>query len=329
MKVLLTRPELFNKTGIHLLRKYFEVKDHIRGPMNKEELLSQVTDVHAIILPWQTEIIDKSIIEKAKYLKTIARVGVGYENIDVECATEYGIMVTYCAVHIPTVADNAFGLILCLARRISVADAFVKSGKWPDIGTKAAFNFIGFDIHHKTLGVIGLGRLGLEIAKRAKGFDIQVLYWDIAKKDEEEKALNINRASLEELLRKSDFVVICCPLNRETYHLVDASKLEMMKPKAFIINTARGGIVDEVALYEALTKKRIAGAGLDVFEKEPIGKEYPILKCENVVLTPHTGAHTYEANENMAVTTAMEVIKALQGGKPNYLINPEVCKRNL
>jgi D-3-phosphoglycerate dehydrogenase len=326
MKVLVTRSELFNKRGIELLEEYFEVINDIKGPIDRCLLLDLVIDTDAIILPWQTEVIDKEAIDRAQKLRVVARVGVGYENIDVGYATEKGILVTYCPVHIPTVADNAFGLLLCVSRKISSGDAFVKSGKWPKIGIKAAFNFIGHDIHSRTLGIIGLGRIGIEIAKRAKGFNMNILYYDIVIKRDLEKEFGLKKVTLDDLLKESDFVIISCPFNEETTHLINAQKLGLMKSSAFIINTARGGIVDQDALYQALVNRQIAGAGLDVFEKEPIQYDDPLLQLDNVVLTPHTGAHTCEANENMAKATATDVIKALQGKRPNYLLNDAVLK---
>jgi D-3-phosphoglycerate dehydrogenase len=325
-KILVTRPELFNKKGSEMLKRSFEVKDYIIGSMTKNKLLKEIEDVHGVVLLRPTEIVDKNIIDNAKKLRLISIAGVGHENVDVIYATKKGILVTICPVHLSAVADNAFALLICAARKIAIADFFVKSGKWHKSGENAMYEFMGFDIHHKTIGIIGMGRIGKEIAERARGFKMKILYSDKIKKKNIEEKLEIKKVSLKKLLKESDFIIVSCPLNRETYHLIDKRMLALMKPTSFIINTARGKIIDQKALYYVLSKNRIAGAGLDVFEKEPVENNSRLLKLDNIVMTPHIGPYTMETQENMSITVAKDIINTMNGRKPKYILNEKVFK---
>ena len=258
------------------------------------------------------------MIVATKKLRVISSYSVGYDHIDIDTATRYGICVTYTPeVLTETTADLAFTLLLTTARRITEADVLVRSGQWRS-GWKYDF-MLGSDINGKTLGIIGLGRIGSAVAKRSNGFKMRVLYHDrnrlpIEKEDE----LAVEYRSLEDLLKESDFVSIHLPLNNDTFHLFNEQKLKLMKPTSYLINTARGSIIDEKALIRALKQKWIAGAGLDVFETEPISRNNLLLKMNNIVLAPHVGSSTTETREKMAEVAAMNLLNVLNGKKPLY-----------
>ena len=267
---------------------------------------------------------DREAFDRAPKLKVVVRRGVGYDNIDVGEATRRGVYVAVCPVHVSTIADTAFGLIMCAARRFPQADHFVRTGQWIEGGSWVAFKFMGQDVHHSTLGIIGLGRIGQEVAKRALGFEMKVLYCDPVRRPEVEAKMGIAFASLEELLAAADFISINCALNESTYHLINERTLRLMKPTAILVNTSRGPTVDLNALYRALKDRRLGGAGLDVFEPEPVPADHPILTLENVVFTPHLGTSTMGTRIRMAETTAKGAVSVLLGEEPEFLLNPEV-----
>jgi len=313
--------------GIKLLEDAgLEVKVHEDElPPSREELLKNVQSATAII-SLLTDKIDKDVFDAAgKQLKIVANYAVGYDNIDVDEATRRGIAVTNTpGVLTDTTADFGWALLMAVARRVVEADAYARSGQWKTWGPKL---LLGTDIHGKTLGIIGFGRIGRTVAKRAQGFQMNVLYYDpIKAEDEVEKELNARQVDLDTLLKDSDFLVICAKLTDNNRHLIDKDALKKMKNTAYIINIARGPIIDENALVWALKNGEIRGAGLDVFEHEPhIHPE--LLNFHNVVLTPHIASASEETRNQMAVLAAQSIIDVLNGKIPSNILNPQVLKK--
>jgi glyoxylate reductase len=266
--------------------------------------------------------IDKVVIAANPNLRHIAAQSISPSNIDVKEATARGIPVTVVPpVTTEATADLTFGLMLAAARRMVEGDRLVRAGKFPGGQSR---HLLGASVHGKTLGLVGGGGLiGKAVARRARGFDMRVLYWTPRRKlESEEREVGLTFVPLDELLRESDYVSIHSPLNAETRHQIGARELGLMKKAAFIINTARGPIIDENALVRALKAKRIAGAGLDVFEQEP--KVHPELrKMKNVVLNPHLGSATVEVREEMASIVVDNIEALLGGGTPPNCVNPE------
>jgi len=223
-----------------------------------------------------------------------------------------------------TTADIAFALLMAAARRVVEADRHVRKGLWKTWGPMI---LLGQDIHHATLGIIGLGRIGIEVAKRARGFNMNVLYHDVVRNEEKEKQLGMKYVSeLNELLSKSDFISIHVPLLPETHHLIGASEFALMKPTAVFINTSRGPVVDQKALYEALSSGKIFAAGIDVTEIEPISPDDPLLTLENVVITPHIASASVHTRRNMAIMAAENILAGLRGEVLPNCVNPEVTQ---
>ena len=268
--------------------------------------------------------IGKDIIDAAPpSLKVISTASAGYNHIEVTEATKKGIYVCNAADG-PTeaTADIAFALLLSVARRVVEADKYLRRDEWKIV---TPMIFFGAPVHGKTLGIIGFGRIGRAVAKRASGFDMKVLYSDVARAAPEvEKALNARFVTMEELLKESDFVSIHTPVSDATHHLIDARALDLMKPTAILINTSRGVMVDEKALAAVLREKKIAGAGLDVYEKEPTGKSNPLCDFDNVVLLPHIGSSTEETRVKTTRIAAENLISVLKGERPAGLLNKEV-----
>ena len=322
-KVYVTRkiPEV----GIELLKKFCDVdyRDEVPPP-SREELLNAVEDVDAIYCTLN-EKIDEEVMDKAGKLKVVGTMSVGVDHIDVDHATSKGIYVVHTpGVLTETVADHAWALLLATARRIVEADKSIRNGEWKI--PWAPTMLLGYDVYGKTLGVIGIGRIGSAVARRAKGFNMKVLYYDIVRREDLERELGIKYAELDELLRESDFVTLHVPLTPETKGLIKERELKLMKRTAILVNTSRGAVVDQKALTRALQEGWIAGAGLDVFEKEPISVDDPLLKLDNVVLTPHIGSASHDTRNKMAEYVAEGIIKVLKGEKPDNLSNPDVIK---
>ena len=262
---------------------------------------------------------------QAENLKIVSNYAVGYNNIKVDEATKRGIRVTNTpGVLTDTTADCAFTLMTAIARRIVEADKYIRKGKWVHAwGPKM---FIGGDIHGKTLGIVGMGRIGSAMVPRARGFNMDVVYYDSVRNSEKEKELNVEYKTLEELLQSSDFVSMHIPLTPETRHMIGEDQLRMMKPTAYIVNTSRGPVVDEKALYKALMEGWIAGAALDVDEKEPIDPDNPLLDLDNIIVTPHIASASVETRTKMAVIAATNCAAVLRGEEPPNLVNPYVKK---
>jgi D-3-phosphoglycerate dehydrogenase len=284
---------------------------------SKEELL-KVIDLFDGVIIAASEPFDREVINAGKRLKVISRVGVGYDNVDVKAAVERGIYVTVTPVNAETVADTAFGLIFAVARKIPQAHLFVKDGEWSS--GKPVVSFMGFDVFGKTMGIIGLGRIGSVMAKRARGFDMPVLYYDMVRNKRLEKDLGIKFVSLEDLLLKADIVTIHVPLNEKTRGMIGEEQLKTMKRTAILINTARGPIVDEATLCKALKEGWIAGAGLDVFAHEPVNAGNPLLTLENTVYLPHLGSATFECRKRMYMMGVENTIRVLGGEKPLHYV---------
>jgi glyoxylate reductase len=275
---------------------------------NKDGLLCMITDR-----------VDRHLLDKAPRLKVIANFGVGYNNIDVAEASKRHIMVTNTPdVLTDATADLTFALILSVGRRVVHGDRHTRQGKfryW------APFHFLGAEITGKTLGIIGMGRIGAAVAKRAAGFDMPVRYHNRRRlPSETERALGVDYADMETLLSRADFVSLHVPLTQGTRHLIGADQLAMMKPEAFLINTARGPVVDELALLSALQNKVIAGAGLDVYENEPT-LTAGLTALENVVLLPHMGSATEETRRAMGAIAVENIAAGLEGRQPPHCVN--------
>ncbi|HEX2987536.1 MAG TPA: D-glycerate dehydrogenase [Chloroflexota bacterium] len=289
----------------------------------QDEMERAIADAEACMgfAPWPAALMDK-----APKLRIIANTAVGFDNVDVPAATQRGIVVTNTPnVLTDTTADLAFTLMLTVSRRICEADRFVRGGKWTMQGGPATF--LGSDVNHATLGIIGLGRIGAEVAHRATGFHMTVLYYDPIRREELEKQFGYQYVDMDTLLAQSDFVSVHMPLMPQTKGLIGAAQFAKMKPTAFLINAARGPVVDEKALIAALKEKRIAGAGLDVFEQEPTPTDNPLLKMDNVVVAPHIGSATVATRQAMVDLAADNVLAVLAGKAPLTPVNPEVLSR--
>jgi glyoxylate reductase len=295
-------------------------------PPSREEILKNVAG-KAGILCTLTEKIDAHVMDKAgSNLKVISSYSTGFEHIDVKEATARGIYVTFTAdILAEATADLTFGLILACARNIVSADEYVRNKRW-----KVAWSpnlMLGYNVYGSTLGIIGLGRIGSAVARRARGFNMKVLYHNRKRNQQLESELRVTYAELDELLTQSDFVSIHTTLNSASHQLIDKTKLKLMKKTAFLINTARGQVVKEVDLVMTLKRNQIAGAGLDVFETEPLPWSNPLLKMKNVVLLPHIGSATYQTRSKMAEVAARNLLDVLIEKKepnPKFLVNPEV-----
>lgn len=285
-----------------------------------EELLSKLHDKEGLMISGTK--IDKTLLDHAPYLKVVSNMSVGYNNFDVQAMKERNIIGTNTpGVLNDTVADLIFALILSSARKIVEMDRYIRDGKWNSTGFEEMFSK---DVHHSTLGIIGMGRIGKDVAKRARlGFDMQVLYYNRSRKYEDEDSLGVKYVELNTLLRQSDFILIMTSLTDETYHMIDEEQFNLMKRDAIFINASRGATVNEKALIKALEEKKILGAGLDVYEQEPIDKNNPLLKLNNVVLMPHVGSATKKTRGDMAMLAAQNMVKALQGEVPLNIV-PEL-----
>jgi D-3-phosphoglycerate dehydrogenase len=287
--------------------------------------MKELAEAEAVIADGRT-IFDAQVMKAAQKLRIVARIGVGLDNVDLKAATERGVYVSNTpGVLSEAVAELTIGLMLALSRRLLEAYAYVKSGRWTEVSDFP----LGTDLSGKNLGIIGLGQIGMDIARRASGLRMAILYYDVVRKEEAERLYDAKYSSLERLLKDSDFITLHAPLTSRTEKLIGRSELGLMKPTAYLINTARGKIVDQMALWEALKEKRIAGAALDVYEVEPIPYDEPLLQLDNVILTPHIGSGTVETRTKMALTVAEDVIRVLKGKKPMNLVNRELQKKQI
>jgi glyoxylate reductase len=293
-------------------------------PPPYEVLIEKVRNVDGL-LPLLTDKIDAALMDAAPQLRVISNLAVGYDNIDVPEATKRHIVVGNTpGVLTETTADLAFALLMAAARRVAESDRFTRQGLWKTWGPMI---MLGQDIHRATLGIVGLGRIGTELAKRARGFDMKVLYYDPIRRSEVEEQLGVEYIpELTTLLSRSDFVSLHLPLCPETLHLIGASQLAAMKPTAILVNTSRGPIIDQRALYEALKSHQIFAAAIDVTEVEPIAPDDPLLTLDNIVVTPHIASASFTTRTKMATMAAENLIAGLHGQIPPNCVNPEAIK---
>ncbi len=282
-------------------------------PVPRDVLLKKAGSASALITMLSDQM-DGELLEHASSLKVVANLAVGYDNIDLQAAKEKGVIICNTPdVLTDTTADLTFGLLMAAARRIVEADRYIKEGRWK---SWSPLLLAGADIHHKTIGIVGMGSIGETVAKRAKGFDMNILYHNRSRKPEAEEGLGAVYVSMDELLAQSDFVVVLAPLTQETEGLFQKEQFQAMKKSAFFINAARGPIVNEEALTEALKKGEIAGAGLDVFVEEPIDSNHPLLQLDNVVALPHIASSSIETRTAMMNLCVQNVMAVLKGDEP-------------
>lgn len=296
---------------------------HVNGLENKE-FLEELHDAEGLINLDLT--VNKELLDHAPNLKIVSNVSVGYNNLDIEELTKRNIMATNTpGVLDDTVADAIFGLLIATARRIPELDQYVKSRKWKN---KLTVEKYGVDVHHKTLGIIGMGRIGQAIAHRAHfGFHMNILYHNRKRNIEAERKYQAEYRSLDDLLRESDYVVLMTPLTKETEGMLGLREFSFMKESAIFINGSRGKTIVEKDLIEALKTKKIAAAGLDVYEQEPIHPDNPLLDMPNVVTLPHIGSSTYATELKMSLLACENVLAGLNGKKPPTLINESVWEK--
>jgi len=308
----------FPEAALARIKEKFDVSvNQEERLLSKEELSARVAAVDALVCLGNR--VDRDVIDAGKKLKIVANYGVGYNNIDAEYAAKKQVMVTNTpGVLTETTADLTWTILMSIARRIVEADRFTRSGNFNKFDP---YRLLGTDVYGKTLGIVGLGRIGQAVAKRSLGFDMKVLYFAVRQKDQEtEQRYGATYVDLDTLLRESDFVTLHVPLMDSTHHLIDKDKLALMKPTAFLVNASRGAVIDEQALVEVLKERKIAGAALDVYEKEP-QLSPGLSELNNVVLIPHLGSATQQTRNAMAEIVADNVIAALQGEPPPNLVN--------
>lgn len=311
-QVLISDP--LSEDGIYPLREKENLNIVMETNLTPAELENKIADFDALLVRSQTKV-TRTLIEKAKNLKIIGRAGVGVDNIDLDAATEHGIIV----VNAPngntnSAAEHTMAMLMSLARNIPQAYLSLKNKKWD------RKKYVGIELKNKTLGIIGLGRIGAEVAFRAKGQRMDVIAYDPFLTEEKAHNMGITYGTLEEVLKQSDFITVHTPLLKETKHMINQGAFEKMKPGVQIINCARGGIIDEDALYEAIISKKVTGAALDVLEEEPF-MDHKLLELPEVIATPHLGASTVEAQEMVAVDVSQDVVSFLGGGVVKNPVN--------
>ncbi|WP_409199774.1 phosphoglycerate dehydrogenase [Methanobrevibacter sp. DSM 116169] len=311
MKILVA--DSINEKGIEILKK--EVDVVVDPTITPENLLKTINEYDGIVIRSRTKV-TKEVIEVADNLKIIARAGVGVDNVDVNAATDKGIMVVNSPESTSiTVAEHTMGLMLSLARKLSIADKSVKEGKWEKK------KFMGMELKNKTLGIIGMGRIGSQVVSRCKAFKMDTIVYDPYLPDEAANQMGVDLTDLETVLKNADFISIHVPLTTETKHLISTEEFKIMKDSSFIINCARGGIIDEKALYHALKDDVIGGCALDVYEEEPPKKDSKLFELDNIILTPHIAASTKEAQRDAAIIVAEEIISLSKNETPQNILN--------
>lgn len=319
-KVVVTR-EVFDESLAYLAQHCEVLDNQADVPYTPDSLVAKLAGCDGLMCAL-TDRVDTALLERCPQLKAVANIAVGYNNIDVPACTARGIQVTNTpGVLDDSTADLAFALMLATARRVTEVEAYIREGAWTGWKLK---QWLGVDVHHATLGILGMGRIGQAIARRAFGFDMKVIYHNRKRVAPEiEQRVNATYVGMDELLAQSDFVVLQMPYTPETHHLIGAKELAKMKPGAILINSTRGGVVDDKALIDALSRGVIRAAGLDVYQGEP--KLDPgFLKLKNVVLVPHIGSSTEATRRAMAMTAAKNLVAALTSQMPPNLVNAEV-----
>ena len=322
-KVLVTR-EVFDETIAYLSQHFDVTSNQENVDYSRDQLIDRLQGADAAVVT-TTERIDEELLARCPGLKAVCSVSVGFNHIDLAACTRHGVMATNTpGVLTDSVADMAMCLTLATVRRLSEGERMVRAKQWRGTHLK---ELLGHDLHHATVGVCGLGRIGQTIARRLRGFEVKLLYTDIARADTQvEQALGASFVSKDELLSQADIVILILPYTPETHHYIGAAELEKMKPSAVLINIARGSIVDDAALAQALKARRIWAAGLDVYENEP--KINPALfELDNVVLTPHIASASEPTRQAMAMLAAQNCVAALTAGNPPNLLNREVKSR--
>jgi glyoxylate/hydroxypyruvate/2-ketogluconate reductase len=317
-KVIVTR-EIFDDV-LEYLRQHFDVTDNQSDtPMDAETLAKNLADKTGAMTTL-VDRVDAKLLARCPKLKAVCNIAVGFNNIDLGACSTAGVMATNTpGVLDDSTADFTWALILSTARRVVESDAHVRAGQWKGWYLK---QFLGADVHHATLGILGFGRIGRRVARRAMGFDMTVLYHDTQPADTAtERACNAAFVGMDELLSRADILTIHVPYAPATHHLVSGRVLRKMKPGAILIHASRGGVVDDAALVEALRSGRLAGAGLDVFENEP-ALNPAFLGMQNVVLTPHIASSSAATRHAMAMLAAQNLVAALTTGTPPNLLNP-------
>lgn len=313
-KRILITPRSFGKTSnvpFEMLEKYgYEIiKNDTGKSYTEDELLKVIEDVDGLIVGLDP--VTRKVLEKGKKLKAVSKYGVGVDNIDLEAAKELGIKVTYTpGANNESVADFAFALMLASSRKVNELDEIVRSNKWE--------KKIGIEVYGKTIGIVGTGAIGKGVARRASGFNMEILAYDLYADEAFANQIGMKYVDKKTLLEKSDFITLHVPLTDEMYHFIDSEELSMMKKSAILINTSRGGIVNEDALYDALKENKIAGAAFDVYEKEPPTNS-KLLELKNILLAPHCGASTVDATNRMGVMAVQGLVSVLEGMEPKYL----------
>ena len=321
-KILVTR-EVFDET-IDFLNGHFEVESNQTDRLYaRDELIAKLQGKGGVQTS-SSDRIDADLLDRCPTIKAVCNTAVGYNNIDVDACTRYGVMVTNTpGVLTDSVADYSMGLIIATCRRMTEGEAYLRKGEWKGTFLK---QMLGQDVHGATLGIFGFGRIGQAIARRARGFDMKILYHSrsraAAAAENESGAVHVGK---EELLRTADVVLLILPFTPETQHYIGAKELALMKPSAVLVNMARGGIVDDAALIEALKKRTIWAAGLDVYENEPRFNA-GFLELANVVLSPHIASASEPTRQAMAMTAAKNLAAALSGQAPPNLLNPDYVK---
>lgn len=312
MKVLVS--DKLSEQGIEILKKAGDIDINVKTGLTAEQLIAEIPKYDGLIIRSGTKV-TANIIEAAKNLKVIGRAGIGVDNVDVDAASRKGIVVMNTPEgNIITTAEHAIAMMLSLARKIPQANASVKGKKWER-------GFMGIEVYNKTLGIIGLGRIGSIVASRAKGLSMNVIASDPFISKERASNLGVEVVELSELFRRSDFISIHTPKTSETTYLIGEKEFAMMKKEVRIINCARGGIINEKALYKAIKEKIVGGAALDVFEKEPVSPDNPLLELDEVICTPHLGASTDEAQENVAIDVAEQIVDFFKKGQIRNAVN--------
>ena len=295
------------------------------APPSPEQLREALRDVDGVLTNIMDRV-DAAAVEGAPRLKVVSQLAVGVDNIDVAEMTRRGIPVGHTpGVLSKATADVAFALLMAVARRVAESDRWVRRGNW-----SLAFHpkyWLGADVSESTLGIVGMGKIGMEMAKRARGFDMRVLYHSRTRKPQEEQRLGMEYAAMDRLLEESDFVSLHVPLTPDTRHLIGEAELRRMRPTAILVNTARGPVVDGRALHRALADGWVAGAGLDVTEPEPIAPDDPLLSLDNVVITPHVGSAAHGSRRAMCMLAARNLLAGVMGERLPHCCNPQVYDR--
>jgi len=315
--------------GRQILEREGTLRANPKGrPLTEEEMVELASTADAFVSTWAEphRVFSRRVIEASKNLKVIGWVGVAFDHIDLDAATERGVYVTYLDLQCPTVADHAFALLLCAAKRLIPAHNAVIAGQWAEKGYFILLDFMGHNVHHQTLGIVGLGRIGGGVAKRAKGFDMRVLYYDLTRREDLERELGVIPVPFATLLHESDYISVHLPASPATRKMFGPKEFALMKPTCTFVNTGRGAVVDTEALYHALRVRQIEMAALDVVDPEPLPFDHPLLKLENLILVPHIAGATIESRSAQHVAVAEDTVRVLNGFRPLKLLNPNVLQ---